>query len=213
MDIYWHGQSCFEIKTPSNQAEKKKIVIDPYTKDYGLRLPKLEADLLLITHDHKDHNNVKGVDGTPFVIKGAGEYEIKSIFIHGIPASHGEDLGETNIYTIEVEGIRVCHLGDVGQQLTDDQVEKIGDVDILMVPIGGQYTVDGEGAQKIIKQIEPKVVIPMHYDITGLKLEKKLDDVKGFLKTMGYDNITPESSFKVKKGGLPPEMKIVVLKP
>jgi len=213
MDIYWHGQACFEIKTPSNQAEKKKIVIDPYTKDYGLKLPKLEADLLLITHNHKDHNNVKGVTGNPLIINGPGEYEAKGIFIKGIPADHGDSLGDIIIYIIEAEGIKLCHLSDIGQELTDEQVESIGDVDILMVPVGGVYTVDGEGAQKIVNQIEPKIIIPMHYDIPGLKLEKKLENVKSFLKSMGQDKMEVQSNLKIKKGGFASEVKVVVLKP
>jgi len=210
MDIYWHGQACFEIKT---QVDKKKIVIDPYTKDYGLKLPKLEADLLLITHDHKDHNNIRGVSGNPFIINSPGEYEAKGIFIQGINASHGEKRGDVIIYIMDIEGMKVCHLSDIGQELTDEQVEKIGDVDILMIPVGGIYTVDGEGAQKIINQIEPKVIIPMHYQIPGLKLDKKLESVSSFLKTMGHEEIQAESSLKIKKAGLPPETKIVVLKP
>lgn len=213
MDIYWHGQACFEIKTPSNQADKKNIVIDPFTKDYGLKLPKMEADLLLITHDHKDHNNIKGVSGNPFIVQSAGEYDVKNIFVYGINASHGDKLGDVTIYVIEVEGMRVCHLSDIGQELTDEQVESIGDVDILMIPVGGVFTIDGEGAQKIIKQIEPKIIIPMHYDIAGLKLPKKIEGVKSFLKIMGHDEIQAQPNLKIKKPGLPPEPKIIVLKP
>ncbi|MBU1045536.1 MBL fold metallo-hydrolase [Patescibacteria group bacterium] len=217
MDILWHGQSCFEIRVPLNQNEKKTIVIDPFSpEDIGFKIPSLTADILLITHQHADHNNIKAVKGSPFLIDGPGEYEAGGIFIQGIPASHGsidkEDLGDITIYTIEAEGVKLCHLSDLNQnELTPEQVEAIGDIDILMIPIGGTYTIDGAGASKIINQIEPKIVMPMHYKLPGLKVNLK--DIGNFLKVMGQENIEAQSSFKVKKQGLPAEMKIVVLKP
>ncbi|OQX70722.1 hypothetical protein B6D52_03615 [Candidatus Parcubacteria bacterium 4484_255] len=217
MEIYWHGQACFEIRTASIDAKKKtRIVIDPYGKQTGLKLPSLRADLLLITHDHEDHNNEKVVKDSPFVIKEAGEYEVKEVFVKGVSASHGtyekKDLGKTLIYIIETEGISLCHLGDLGQEeLSSQQLETIGDVDILMIPVGGKYTIDAEGAQKIANQIEPKIIIPMHYKIANLKFE--LDKVDEFLKTMGQENIKEEEVLKIKANALPSETKIIVLKP
>jgi L-ascorbate metabolism protein UlaG (beta-lactamase superfamily) len=215
MDILWHGQACFEIRIPSNQAEKKTIVIDPFSPDYGLKLPPLTAEILLISHDHADHSNVKAVKGKPFLIDGPGEYEVKSVFIRGISGSHGsfqkKELGKITIYTLEIEGVRLCHLSDLGQkELSPEQIEAIGEVDILMVPVGGSYTIDGEGAQKVVNQIEPKIVIPMHYKLSKLKV--KLDGVETFLKAMGQEEIEPQSVLKIKKQGLPAETKIVVLK-
>jgi len=215
MDILWHGQACFEIRIPSNQAEKKTIVIDPFSPDYGLKLPSLTADILLISHNHPDHSNIKAVKGKPFLIEGPGEYEIKGAFIQGIAGSHGsfqkKDLGKITIYTLEAEGMRLCHLSDLGQkELTPEQLEVIGEVDILMVPTGGSYTIDGETAQKIVNQIEPKIVIPMHYRLPKLKV--KLDGVEAFLKAMGQEEIEPQAGLKIKKQGLPAETKIVVLK-
>ncbi|PIS34446.1 MAG: hypothetical protein COT37_02415 [Parcubacteria group bacterium CG08_land_8_20_14_0_20_43_9] len=217
MEILWHGQSCFEIRVPLNQNEKKTIVIDPFSPDYiGLKLPPLAADVLLITHQHADHNNSEAIKGDFLLVDGPGEYESGGIFVRGIPASHGnagkEDLGGTTIYVIEAEGIKVCHLGDFNQnELTPEQSEAIGDVDILMIPIGGHYTIDGAGASKIINQIEPKIVLPMHYKLPGLKVDLK--EVASFLKIMGQENIEAQPSFKIKQLGLPDEMKIVVLKP
>lgn len=217
MDIFWHGQSCFEIKVPINQNEQKIIVIDPFSPEHtGLKIPSLTADVLLITHQHLDHNNSKAIKGKFLLIDRPGEYEASGVFVQGIPASHGnngkEELGEITIYTIEAEGIKMCHLSDLNQnELTPEQVEAIGDVDILMIPVGGTYTIDGTVAPKIINQIEPKIVIPMHYMLPGLKIGLK--DVDNFLKAMGQENIEPQPSFKIKKQGLPAEIKVVVLKP
>lgn len=216
MDIIWHGQACFEIRIPSNQVEKKIIVIDPFSDSIGLKPPSLTADILLVTHQHPDHNNVKAVKGTPFLIEGPGEYEVKGVFVQGIVASHGawqkEELGKNTIYTIEAEDIRLCHLGDLNQkELSPEQLEAIGGIDILMIPVGGTYTIDGSTAQKIVNQIEPKIVIPMHYKLPLLNV--KLDGVEGFLKVMGQEATEPQPSLKIKKQNLPTETKIVVLKP
>jgi L-ascorbate metabolism protein UlaG (beta-lactamase superfamily) len=215
MNIIWHGQSCFEIRIPSNQTEEKVIVIDPFSESIGLKLPSLTADILLVSHNHSDHNNIKAIKGNPLLIDVPGEYEVKNVFIHGLSGSHGsfekKNLGKITIYTIEVEGIRLCHLGDLGQkELNPEQLETIGDIDILIIPVGGSYTINGEEAQKITNQIEPKIVIPMHYKLPKLKVN--LDEVEMFLKAMGQEITEPQTSLKIKKQGLPAETKIVVLK-
>jgi L-ascorbate metabolism protein UlaG (beta-lactamase superfamily) len=151
------------------------------------------------------------------LVSGPGEYEVKGVFIQGIPSFHddkeGKEKGQNTIYVIETEEMRICHLGDLGQkQLTDEQLEKIDSVDILMIPVGGGYTIDSSAAQKIISQIEPLVVIPMHYDIPKLKI--KLDDVSNFLKAMGNKSAVPQDKFVVKSSTLPKEgMEIVILQP
>jgi L-ascorbate metabolism protein UlaG (beta-lactamase superfamily) len=225
MQIVWKGQSCFQIITnreknnhgnTSRNNNQVSIVIDPYGESTGLRIPKLEADILLVTHDHPDHNNVKAVSGNYFLISGAGEYEIKDVFIQGIPAFHDPacETGkeEVIIYTIESEEIRVCHLGDLGQkELTEDQVEKIGNIDILMIPVGGVYTISSKEATKIIAQIEPRIVIPMHYHIPKLKI--KLDGLEKFLKAMGVKSPEILNKLTIKKKDIPEEgMEIKVLK-
>ena len=216
--IYWAGQSCFKIEVSNSRDHSADIVIDPYDESTGLKLPNLSADIVLVTHDHHDHNNVKGVKGTPFVIQGPGEYEVKEVFINGIPSFHddkdGKERGQNTIYVIEVEDMRFCHLGDLGQkQLTDEQLEKIDAVDVLMIPVGGEYTIDSSSAQKIISQIEPRIVIPMHYNLP--KLKDKLDEVSKFLKTMGKPSIAPQDKLVVKESTMPKEgaMEIVVLQP
>ena len=217
MTIIWHGQSLFELTSSRGKNNQVNIVIDPFSQEVGLRLPKLEADIVLSTHEHYDHNNVKAVGGNYFLIEGPGEYEIREIFIQGIPAFHddlqGKERGKTTIFTIEAEELRLCHLGDLGQkELTPDQLEKIGEIDILMIPVGGNYTISGKEAVKIMSQIEPKIIIPMHYALPKLKV--KLEGVEKFLKTMGIKKIEPVNKLTIKKKELlEEEAKIIVLKP
>ena len=216
--IYWAGQSCFQLSVSNSRDHSADIVIDPFDEATGLKLPNLSADILLVTHQHHDHNNVKAIKGDPLLIEGPGEYEVKGVFIQGIPSFHddkeGKEKGLNTIYVIEVEDMRFCHLGDLGQkQLTDEQLEKIDRVDVLMIPVGGEgYTIDSPSAQKIISQIDPKIVIPMHYALP--KSKDKMDDVAKFLKTMGKNSVVPQDKFVVKASTLPKdEMEIVVLNP
>ncbi len=227
MKINWFGQSCFYITINHNKQEKTTLLIDPFSSDIGLRLPKVSADILLVTHYHSDHSNIGAVAGspstgsgkTPFLIDGPGEYEIKNIFIKGIPAFHdnseGKERGATTIYRIEASGFKICHLGDLGQkELTSFQVEAIGNIDVLMIPVGGVFTVSAKETSKIISQIEPKVVIPMHYKIPKLKI--KLNELDEFLKAMGQkpEKIETVSAFVLKMKNLPEkETEIVVMKP
>jgi len=222
--ITWAGQSCFQILVSNSKDIQVYIVIDPFDEKIGLKLPNLNADILLVTHDHYDHNNVDDIKpssaggGNPFLIKGPGEYEVKGVFIQGIPSFHdnqeGRERGNNTIYTIETEGMRICHLGDLGQkQLTDEQLDKIGTVDILMIPVGGTYTISSAEAPKVIGQIDPKIVIPMHYSLPKLKVD--LEDVNKFLKAMGKNSSEGVDKLIVKLSTLPKDgqTEIVVLKP
>jgi len=218
MNINWYGQSCFQISSNQGKNNHLSTLIDPFEESIGLQLPrKLEADVVLITHNHLDHNNVKAVSGQPFIALGPGEYDVKGIFIQGIPAFHdnvqGKERGRTTIYTIEAEEIKLCHLGDLGQkELTAEQLDKIGDVDILMIPIGGFFTINAQEAVKIMAQIEPKIIIPMHYKIPNLNI--KLDGLDKFLKIVGVKKIEPLSKLFIKEKDLPKEeVKIIVLQP
>lgn len=223
MQIIWKGQSCFQIISQANKNSQIFIVIDPFDEQIGLKVPKLQADILLISHSHYDHNNKKAVlparEGeTPFLIEGPGEYEVKGIFVEGIHSWHdekeGAERGANTIFVIEAEELKICHLGDFGQkELSEEQVEEIGDIDILLIPVGGKYTIDGKGAQKVISQIEPKIVIPMHYQIPKLKI--KLDSLDSFLKVMGVKAVEPQNKLTIKKKDLSElgeGMRIIVLK-
>ena len=208
MIISWLGQSAFKI-----QDKDLTIAIDPYDK-IGLKMPKFQADILLITHDHDDHNNVEAIKGDPFLINGAGEYEIKNVFVYGLRAFHdneqGAQRGRITIYLIEYEGVKVAHLSDLGQEnLTERQLEKLEGVDVLLIPVGGEDTINGIGAVKIISQIQPRIVIPMHYKIPGVTM--KLDSVDKFLKEFGVATPEKMDKLKISKKDLPQEETKVIL--
>ncbi|PIV46943.1 hypothetical protein COS21_02720 [bacterium (Candidatus Gribaldobacteria) CG02_land_8_20_14_3_00_41_15] len=217
MQITWRGQSCFEITVKNKENGETTIVFDPFAEEAGLKLPKLSADILLVSHNHADHNNVKAVGGDYFLIDSAGEYEIKDVFVQGIKAWHdnqgGKERGEVMIYKIEAEGIKVCHLSDLGQkELTSEQLEQIGDIDVLFLPVGGKYTIDAKDASEIVSQIEPRIVIPMHYKLPNQKTD--IDGVERFLKVMGEVAIQPEKKLKITAKNLPAEeTKIIILEP
>ena len=189
---------------------------DPFDKKIGLTPPRGSVDIVTVSHDHFDHNNVKAVGGEPFIIDGPGEYEVKGMRITGIASYHdkkkGEERGLNTIYLIKVDGIRTCHLGDLGQEkLTDSQLEAIGDIDVLMIPVDGVYTLSAREAVKIVKQIEPGIVIPMHYKLPGLT--EKLADVKDFLKEAGLNGEKPVDKLTLKKKDLNnKEMEVVIFK-
>ncbi len=209
MKIFWYGQSCFKI-----EAKKAVIAMDPFHKDIGLTPPRFKADIVTVSHQHNDHNNVSSLMGDPFVVDDPGEYEFRDTSIRGIHSFHdqeqGQKRGSNTIFVIETEDMRVCHLGDFGQkELNNEQIEELTGVDILMIPVGGVYTIDGEKAAEIINQIEPKIVIPMHYKIPKLNIDlKKLDP---FLKEIGTKKEV-EEKLTIKKGDLPKEdMRLIVM--
>lgn len=212
MVISWYGHSCFKV-----QSGETVVIFDPFNKEIGLTPPRqVGADIVLVSHQHSDHNNVASISGEPFIIDGPGEYEVKGINIRGIFSYHdnleGKERGTNTIYVLEIEGIRICHLGDLGQkELSDGQVDLIDNVDILMIPVGGGYTIDAEKAVGIINQIEPKIIIPMHYKISGLKFN--LESVDKFLKEMGIAKKETVGKLTIKKKDLPAEgMEMVVMK-
>ena len=219
MQIVWKGQACFSIVITRGKQEQVKILIDPFEDSIGLKLPPQEADIVLVTHGHSDHNNVKIVKGDPFIIDSPGEYEVKSVFVQGITTFHddvqGKERGLNTIYTITTEGIILCHMGDFGQkELTPEEVDKIGNVHVLMIPVGGTYTIDGKEAGKIISQIEPKIIIPMHYALP--KLKPNLAKVEEFLQVMGKKGLEPQGKLSLKAkdvAGETKEAEIVVMRP
>jgi len=209
MIIQWLGQSAFKI-----QDKELTIAIDPHDKT-GLKMPKFQADLLLVTHDHEDHNNVKAIKGTPFIINGPGEYEVKNVFVYGLKAFHdnkeGTERGKITCYVIEINGIKIAHLSDLGQDnLNERQLSILEGVDILLIPVGGTYTINGTGAVKIISQIQPRIIVPMHYKIPGLKI--KLEPVETFLKEFGVNDPEKMDKLKIQKKDLPQEeTKVIIL--
>ncbi|MFA5021764.1 MAG: MBL fold metallo-hydrolase [Patescibacteria group bacterium] len=217
MIITWFGQSCFKL-----EGQNCVLVTDPFDKTLGLKLPRLATDVVTISHQHYDHNNLEGVKGLntdqPFIIDQPGEYEVKNIFIYGINSYHdaneGKDQGKNIIYRIEIDGISLAHLGDLGHTLTDEQVEKLEGVDILMIPVGGVYTINAKKATEIISQVEPRLVIPMHYDLPELKVKNKLDNVNSFCKEIGVCPKEKINKLKITKKDLPNDnMQVVIMQP
>ncbi len=217
MHINWHGQSCFQLTTNQAKNSQVNIVIDPFSEKIGLRFPRWSADIVLISHHHPDYSNDKAVKGDPFVIDGPGEYEIKNIYIQGIalPEKSSADKIKT-IYTIEAEDLNICHLGAFNnKELAPEQVERIGEVDILLIPVGGQNTIASKEALKIMSQIEPSIIIPMHYHLPKLKSSAgKLEGLDKLLKAMGIKKIDALPKLLIKKKDIvPEEAKIIVLNP
>lgn len=209
MQISWLGHSCFKI-----QNNETTLIIDPYADNIGLKMPRLSADIVLSTHSHFDHANFEAIRGDYFKIDSPGEYEIKDVFIYGIPSFHddnqGKSRGENLIFLIEIEGIRLAHFGDFGQkELTEEQLKKLEGVDILLIPVGGLYTIDAKVAAEIIAELEPRIVIPMHYKVPGLKIE--LETLDKFKKELGGKVETLEKLKIKKKDLIQEETKIVVL--
>jgi len=207
MTISWYGHSCFRI-----EAKEGSILTDPFSKEIGLRPPKIKDDVVLVSHQHYDHNNIEDVNSEAFIIQNPGEYEKQGISILGIQSFHdntnGSERGLNTIYVIKAEEMTLCHLGDLGHKLTDHQIEEIGDVDILIIPVGGNYTIGPKEAVEVISQIEPKIIIPMHYKIPGLTVE--IDGSEKFVKELG---LTPETvdKYKIAKKLLPAEeVKLVM---
>ncbi|MDD2681321.1 MAG: MBL fold metallo-hydrolase [Patescibacteria group bacterium] len=214
MILTWLGHSCFKIQDKIG-PDGITVITDPYGKDFGLKMPNCEANIVTVSHQHEDHNNVAALRGNPFVIDCAGEYDVKNILVEGIDSFHdtdgGKERGKNIIFRFEVEDISIVHLGDLGETLNDAQLEKLSGIDILLVPVGGKYTLNASKAIEVINQIEPRIVVPMHYHTPDLKIEG-LDPVDKFIKGLG---LTPsyEDKLKISKRDLPQEdMELVILK-
>lgn len=208
MDIYWYGQASFKLK-----GRQASIILDPFDPNFtGLKSPHdLEADVYLSTHSHQDHNFIpQGV----MSFSGPGEYEVKGVIITGIPSFHDESAGKergiNTIFHILIDELNIVHLGDLGQsKLTEEQLQTIGQTDILLIPVGGVYTIESKGASEIASQLEPKIIIPMHFKIEGLKFE--LEGVDKFLKEMGAEGVVEQPKLSITKEKLPEETQVTLL--
>ena len=208
MEISWLGHSCFKLK-----GSHATVITDPYSPEIGYSLGKATAGIVTLSHPHPGHSHEQGVGGDPRVVRGPGEYEIGGVLIIGIATFHdnegGQTRGKNTVYLLEIDEVTVCHLGDLGHILSGAQVEEIDDVDILMLPVGGVSTINATKAAEVIRQIEPKVVIPMHYQTPALK--RQIDPVDKFLKEIGAKDIEPQLKFSVTKSGLPLTTQVVLL--
>ena len=211
VEITWLGHSCFRLRDRSATA-----VTDPYGKELGLVLPRIRTDIVTVSHDADDHNNVKGVKGEYRVLSGPGEYEISGVFVtglelHGDRKSAKKEVAPRNtVFLFEFEDLTVCHLGDLNIVPTQAQVEEaLGAVDVLLVPVGGGESLNAAQAAEVVSLLEPHIVVPMHYKVPGSAAT--LDQVGKFLKEMGLDKLAPQETLKVARGGLPDETQVVLL--
>ena len=213
MKIKCLGHAAFVITSDAGL----KIITDPYAPSPGLTYGEIteSADIVTVSHGHTDHGNVAAVRGNPEVVRRTGRSTAKGIEFNGIASYHddaqGRLRGNNIIFCFELDGIKVCHLGDLGHLLDDKQLAEIGSVDIVLIPVGGFFTIDARAASQVCDQLKPKVIIPMHY-----RTEKSFPDIAGvdeFIK--GKSNVTRQDSSEVefKAGKLPATSQIIVLKP
>ena len=210
MDIIWYGHACFRIKDRT-----ATIITDPFDKSIGLSPSGLKGDIVTVSHGHPGHANVKAVKGGPFVIDGPGEYEVNNVFITGIRSFHddgsGREWGKNTIFIFEMDGLRVCHLGDLGHIPNQSQVEALGDISVLLIPVGGGTSLKASQATEVVSLLEPGIVVPMHYMLAGLTY--KLDPVSKFLRELGVTAVEEQDALKVSASSLPEETLVVLLRP
>ncbi|TAN32567.1 lactamase [bacterium] len=209
MDVTWLGHGCFRLR-----GRGAAVVTDPYPPAIGLKLQRLDADLVTVSHEHENHNYTQ-ILRDAYEIRGPGEYEVAGISVIGVPTYHdaekGAKQGRNTIYLIEIDDVRVCHLGDLGHRLDDADAEAISAPDVLLVPVGGRTAINAAEAAEVVRQLEPRYVVPMHYAIPGLKLE--LDTIDRFLKEMGVKPSEPQPKLSVMASSGDYETKVVVLEP
>jgi len=217
MEISYIGHSCFRIK-----GKDTTLVIDPYDpKMTGYKLPKLTSEVVLLSHGHMDHAFIEGVSEYRLLVETPGEYEIAGTFVFGIKTYHdnqkGKERGDNTIFQIDIDGFSLLHLGDLGHEITAETLEKLTDIDVLMIPVGGVYTIDAKVALKVISSVEASIVVPMHYqtdDLTGL--DKKLDGLEVFLEEIGIEGNGVKKVDKLtlrSRSDIPEESEVYILSP
>jgi L-ascorbate metabolism protein UlaG (beta-lactamase superfamily) len=208
MEITWLGHACFRIR-----GKQATVITDPFSPGIGYSLGKASANIVTVSHEHADHSYSAGIGGDPRVIKRPGEYEIAGVLIIGMSTFHdankGADRGKNTVYVLEMEEMTICHLGDLGQPLTDSQIEEIGKVDVLMVPVGGITTINATTAAAMVRQMEPRIVLPMHYKTPVFQVE--LEPVENFLREFGMQQATPQPKLNVNKNNLPLTTQVILL--
>ena len=209
MKIKWLGHSCFLITTANNI----RILTDPFDETVGYPLPNVEADIVTTSHDHFDHNFVEAVRGDFVHISSSGVFHERGVEILGVSTFHdkenGNKRGANIVYKITADGLNVCHLGDLGHVLTDGQLGEIGDVDILLVPVGGTYTIDYEEAARVTALINPKITIPMHFKTPVIDFT--IEGVEKFLAAVGGGESAGSSELDITPENKPHQSKVIVL--
>ncbi len=208
MDINWLGRSCFRIR-----GRQATIVTDPYSAEFGEMPAKTTAQIVTVSHQHPGHSNAAAVGDDPRLVNGPGEYEIKGVLIVGVSTFHdsqrGAERGKNTVYLMDVDEVSLCHLGDLGHPLGAEHMEELEGVDVLFVPVGGGSTINGTGAAAVVRQLEPRLVVPMHYRTgTGGSGLAPVDD---FLQEMGLRDVEPQSKLTVTRSSLPLTTQVAVL--
>jgi len=210
MEITWLGHSCFQLR-----GKNVTLITDPFSPQPDYSLGKLNAPIVTVSHNHARHNYAQGVGGNPYVVQGPGEYEISDVLITGVAAyhddKHGKERGRNTIYVIHMDDLVLCHLGDLGHTLQEEQLEEVADADVLFIPIGGN-TLNATQAAEVISQVEPRIVIPMHYHTLALEGERDTaDPLDKFCREMGVETINKQPKIVVTRNNLPAEMHVVIL--
>ncbi|HOQ00642.1 MAG TPA: MBL fold metallo-hydrolase [Acetivibrio clariflavus] len=209
MKIKWFGHSCFLITSDKGV----KIVTDPFDDTVGYKIPEIETDIVSTSHDHYDHNNVNIFGGSPVLVKGTGKINIKGIDITGVKTFHDEEGGRkrglNTVFKFKVDELDVCHLGDLGHVLTDAQLKELGKVDILLIPVGGTFTIDHIAAVEVMNSLKPQVTIPMHYKTEDLTFP--LLGVEEFLGLVGDYKKIDGCEIEINKDNIGDLPKVVVL--
>lgn len=209
MKVKWLGHACFLITSEKGI----KIVTDPFDETVGYPLPEVEADIVTSSHNHFDHNYTRAVKGDFKLVNSVGNFYVRDIPIKGIKTYHDEAMGakrgENIVFIMEVDGLKVCHLGDLGHVLDENTLEQIGEVDILLIPVGGTYTIDGEKAAKVVVQIKPKMAIPMHFKTPVMNFP--ITGVEPFLDKIGGGERVGSNEITIKREHLKDGIQVKVL--
>ena len=209
-ELRWFGHNCFRIR-----AREATVLTDPLDRSTGYALPKQTADVVTISHEHPSHANLDAVKPGFNIVRGPGEYEIHDIFVTGIRTyrddARGAERGYNTVYLIELENMVVCHLGDLGHALTEEQAEAMANVDVLLVPAGGGDVLDPAKAAEIVGQLEPKLVIPMQY--ATARGDKTLAGLEAFCKELGREVPAPEDKLVLRPSDLSEPFRLVALQP
>jgi L-ascorbate metabolism protein UlaG (beta-lactamase superfamily) len=190
------------------------LITDPFSPVSQHSLGKVNASIVTISHNHPGHNFAQGVGGNPRVVRGPGEYEISDVLITGVASYHddkrGQERGRNTIYVIHMDDIVICHLGDLGHTLQEEQLEEVADADVLLIPIGGTNTINATQAAEVISQVEPRIIIPMHYRLIGGDAS---DPLQKFCREMGIETINAQPKLVVTRTNMPAETQVVILDP
>ena len=208
MEISWLGHSCIRLK-----GRGESLIADPYGDALGLSLGKARAEIVTVSNAHPNHSTTKAVGGGPTVIDGPGEYEIADFYISGIGTQHGdesEDPRLNTVYVIQVAGLSLCHVGDLDRPLSPQQIQQVGQTDVLFVPAGGGCTISPSQAVELVGQLTPRIVIPIHY-ATGELTAASLGPLDAFLADMGLIEVSHQTTLEVAPSSLPRDITLVVL--